>query len=221
MGIHKYAFYKTPNIGIFVKCNDNFLLLPFGFAETKTDNLMKYLELSDIVHVSIAGTRLLGPMMVFNNKGILVSSITSDNEIDILKQATKLNVERLKSRYTAIGNLIATNDHGALISPIFNEIKQQIQDVLDVQVKSSPIGGFIQTGSMMVTTNHGAVIHPNASENEIRDISEFLHVEVEPATINGGIPYLSSGIIANSKSVIVGNLTSGPELIMLSRAFKV
>jgi translation initiation factor 6 len=51
-------------------------------------------------------------------------------------------------------------------------------------------------------------------------ISEILKVDVEPATINGGIPYLSSGIIANSNSVVVGSLTTGPEFIMLSRAFK-
>jgi translation initiation factor 6 len=35
------------------------------------------------------------------------------------------------------------------------------------------------------------------------------------------MPFLSSGLLANSKSVIVGSLTSGPELIMISRAFKV
>ena len=60
------------------------------------------------------------------------------------------------------------------------------------------------------------------SENSISIamISEILKVDVEPATINGGIPYLSSGIIANSNSVVVGSLTTGPEFIMLSRAFK-
>jgi translation initiation factor 6 len=74
---------------------------------------------------------------------------------------------------------------------------------------------------MIVATNNGAAAHPNISDDEVKIISEILHVNVEPITINGGIPYLSSGIIANSKSVVVGNMTSGPELIMLSRAFNV
>ena len=39
-------------------------------------------------------------------------------------------------------------------------------------------------------------------------------------TVNGGIPFLSSGVVANTKYVVVGSLTSGPELIMLSRIFK-
>jgi translation initiation factor 6 len=129
LGIYKYAFYKSPNIGIFVKCNDQFLVLPLGFAPTKTTMLSKYLEVSDSIYVSIADTRLLGPMMVMNNNGILVSSITSDEEINILKEKSQLNVERLKSKYTAIGNLIATNDHGAIVSPLCNDVKTQIQDI--------------------------------------------------------------------------------------------
>jgi translation initiation factor 6 len=151
----------------------------------------------------------------------LLPSIASDEEIDVLRQASGLNVERLKSKFTAIGNLISSNDNGALVSPLLDgEVNQQVKDVLGVPVNSITVGGFIQTGSMIVATNTGAAIHPKATEEEIKIISESLQVQVEPATVNGGVPFLSSGIIANSKSVIVGSLTSGPELIMLSRVFK-
>ena len=204
-----------------MKCNDQFIVLPLGFAPTKTTMLSKYLEVTDNIYVSIADTRLLGPMMVMNNNGILVSSITSDEEINILKEKSQLNVERLKSKYTAIGNLIATNDHGAIVSPLCNDVKTQIQDILGVSVISMTISGYIQTGAMIVATNKGAAAYPNASDDEIKTISDVLNVNVEPVTINGGIPFLASGIIANSKSVVVGNMTSGPELIMLSRAFNV
>lgn len=219
MGIYKYAFYKSPNIGIFVKCNDTSLMLPLGFASTKSDVLLKYLEISKPIFISIAGTRLLGPMMVMNNKGILVSSIASDDEINIIKNQSKLNVERLRSKYTAIGNLIAANDYGAIVSPLCSDVIKQVSDVLDVQAISIGVSDLSQTGSIVVITNNGGVIHPGATETEIKTISDILNVNLEPVTINGGIPYLASGIIANSKSVIVGNLTTGPELIMLSRAF--
>ena len=221
MGIYKYDVYKSPNIGLFVRANDRILIVPFGFAETKTTKLMGYLQIEDEVYASIGGTRLIGPMVVMNNNGILVPSIASDDEIDILRKASGLNVERLKSKFTAIGNLISTNDNGALLSPLFEgEIDQQVQDILGVPVHSMTVGGFIQTGSMVVSTNTGAVVHPRCTEEEIKVIAEALQVEVEPVTVNGGVPFVSSGIIANSKSVIVGSLTSGPELIMLSRAFK-
>jgi translation initiation factor 6 len=221
LGIYKYDIYKSPNIGIFIKANDRIIIIPFGFAETKITKLTHYLQLEEKIFASISGTRLIGPMTVMNNNGILLPSIASDEEIHVLRQASGLNVERLKSKFTAVGNLISTNDNGALVSPLLNsEVNQQVRDVLGVPVNSITVGGFIQTGSMVVATNIGAAIHPKATEEEIKIISELLQVQVEPATVNGGVPFLSSGIIANSKSVIVGSLTSGPELIMLSRVFK-
>ena len=208
-------------MGLFTRANDNTLLLPFGFAETKTNKLKEYLDVEKIIHVSVAGTRLMGPMTVMNNNGILLPSTVSDEEIQILKQ-TGLNVERLKSKFTAIGNLISANDKGAIVSNLFKgEVDQDIKDTLGVPIQTMSIGGFVQVGSMVVATNAGAIVHPKANDVEISRISEILQVEAEPATVNGGSPFLSSGIIANFSSVIVGNLTTGPELIMISRALKV
>ena len=208
-------------MGLFVRTNNDTLLLPFGFAETKAKKLIEYLDVEKIIHVSIAGTRLMGPMMVMNNNGILLPYTVSDDEIRILKQ-TGLNVDRLKSKFTALGNLISANDKGALVSNLFKgEADQNIKDILGVPLQTFSIGGYVQVGSMIVATNAGAIVHPIANDSEISRISEILQVEAEPATVNGGSPFLSSGIIANFSSVIVGNLTTGPELIMISRALKV
>ena len=208
-------------MGLFTRTNDNTLLLPFGFADTKTKKLKEYLDVEKIIHVSVAGTRLMGPMTVMNNNGILLPSTVSDEEIQILKQ-TGLNVERLKSKFTAIGNLISANDKGAIVSNLFKgEVDQDIKDTLGVPIQTMSIGGFVQVGSMVVATNAGAIVHPKANDAEISRISEILQVEAEPATVNGGSPFLSSAIIANFSSVIVGSLTTGPELIMISRALKV
>lgn len=208
-------------MGLFSRTNNDTLLLPFGFAETKAKKLKEYLDVEKIIHVSIAGTRLIGPMTVMNNNGILLPYTVSDDEIRILKQ-TGLNVDRLKSKFTAVGNLISANDKGALVSNLFKgEADQNIKDILGVPLQTFSIGGYVQVGSMIVATNAGAIVHPIANDSEISRISEILQVEAEPATVNGGSPFLSSGIIANFSSVIVGNLTTGPELIMISRALKV
>ena len=219
--IHKYDVYRSPNVGLFLRANDNTLLIPFGFADTKTKKLKEYLNVKKIIHVSIAGTRLIGPMTVMNNNGMLLPSTASDEEIQILRQ-TGLNVERLQSKFTAIGNLILANDKGAIVSNLFDgEVHQSIRDVLDVPIQIMSISGYVQVGSLVVTTNSGAIVHPNANDAEVNRISETLQIEAEPATVNGGSPFLSSGLIANFSSVIVGNLTTGPELIMISRALKV
>lgn len=212
--------YKSPNVGIFAKSNDKLVLLPHGYAETKLKKITEILD-TEPLFVSIAGNRIIGPMVVLNNKGMILPSTASDDELVYLKRITGLNVAKLDSKYTAIGNLISTNDKGAIVSPLFkNELDKQIGDVLGVEVHTMSIADFNQTGSIIVSTNNGAAVHPKATEKEVETISSVLKVEVEPLTINGGIPYLSSGMVWNSKSLIVGSLTTGPELIMLSRAFK-
>jgi translation initiation factor 6 len=196
------------------------IVVPYGFAETKTKKLAEYLQVSE-VYASVAGTRLLGPMTVMNNNGILLPSLASDEEVQLLRQASKLNVERADSRFTAVGNLIAANDNGAIVSPLLDgQVGQQVQDVLGVPVHSMTVGGFVQAGSMIIATNGGAGVHPKATEEEINTVSEVLQVPAEPVTVNGGVPFLSSGVIANTNAVVVGSMTSGPELIMLSRIFK-
>src|SRR5919197_3066974 len=102
LGIYKYDVYKSPNIGLFIKANDRIILIPFGFAETKITKLTHYLQIEEKIFSSIAGTRLIGPMTVMNNNGILLPSIASDEEVQALGQSGQLNVERINSKFTAI-----------------------------------------------------------------------------------------------------------------------
>ena len=71
----------------------------------------------------------------------------------------------------------------------------------------------------MVANNTGAVIHPEADEEDMKMFANVLGVKLEHATINSGIPFVESGILANNKAVVVGSMTTGPEIMMLTRAF--
>ena len=221
MGIFKYDVYRSPNVGIYAKCNDKFVFIPNGFAPTKAKNLCEFLG-TEVVYTSVANTRLLGVLMVLNNNGILLPNNCLDIEISHLKKSTGLNVDILDTKHTAIGNLICANDKGAIVSPLIsNEYSKKIQDVLGVEVIRKRIAGYHQTGAMAVATNHGGIIHPSTEQEDIRVMSQVLGVELEPSTINGGSPFLAAGILANNRSLVVGTFTNGPELVMLTRAFKI
>ncbi len=206
---------------MFVKCNDKFLLIPKGLASTKASKLSSFLGVKP-VGASISGLRLIGPLVIMNNKGVMVSRLTEDEEIEEIKKETDLPVERLPTKYTSIGNLIVANDNGAIVSEILsNQVVKIVEDVLDVQVEMMSIASYYQVGSMAVATNLGVVVHPRASETEVKRIHDVLKVDAEPSTVNNGVPYVASGIIANSKNAVVGSLTNGPELLILSRILKV
>lgn len=221
MGIFKYDVYRNPNVGIYAKCNDKFVFIPNGYAVTKAKNLAELLK-TDYVFTSIANTRLLGPLMVVNNNGLLLPRNCYEEEISHLKKSTGLNVDILDTKHTALGNLICTNDKGAIMSPLIpTEYVKKVEDVLGVEVIRKRVAGYHQTGAMIVANSRGGIIHPSTEEDDIKTISQVLGVELEPATINGGSPYLASGILANNNSLVVGGLTNGPELVMLTKAFKI
>ena len=217
--IIKYDVYSGPNIGIFTNVNDKFVFVPNGFAQTKAENLAKYLQ-TECIMTPIANTRLLGILMVLNNHGILLPRTSSPEEIANLQKSTGLNVKILDTKHNALGNLICVNDKGGIVSPLIEkEFIKEIEDVLDIEVIQKRIAGYDQVGAVMETNNLGAVIHPEVDEEDIKNFSNILGVNVEPTTINSGVPFVSSGILANSNAVVVGNLTSGPEIMMLTRAF--
>ena len=219
MDIIKYDVYRGPNIGIFTSVNDKFVFVPNGFAKTKAENLAHYLQ-TEYLMTPVANTRLLGILMVLNNHGILLPRTSSPEEITNLRKCTDLNVKILDTKYNALGNLISVNDKGGIVSPIIEkEYVKEIEDVLDIEVMQKKVAGYHQVGAVMEANNLGSVIHPETDEEDLKIFSNILGVNIEPATINGGTPFISSGMLANNNAIVVGILTNGPEIMMLTRAF--
>ena len=219
MDIIKYGVYRGPNIGIFTSVNDKFVFVPNGFAKTKAENLARYLQ-AEYLTTPVANTRLLGILMVLNNHGILLPRTSTTEEISNLRKNTGLNVKILDTKYNALGNLICVNDKGGIVSPNIEKVHvKEIEDVLDIEVIQKKIAGYYQVGAVMEANNFGGVIHPETEEDDVKKISNVLGVNVEPATINGGTPFVSSGMLTNNNAIVVGNLTTGPEIMMLTRAF--
>ena len=221
MGLHLVDLYRSPNIGIFLKANDRAVLVPKGIASTKAERLAADLDVV-ACHTSVGGTRLLGPLIAMNNKGVVASRMIEDYEMEEISSKTGLRVTRLESRSTAVGNLVAANDHGAIVSPVLERhAVAQIQAALGVETVTMSIGEYSQVGAMVVATNSGAAVSPKASEEEAHEIEKVLKVEASASSVNGGIPYPASGVVANTKNAVAGYLTTGPELIFLTRALNV
>ena len=219
MDIIKYDVYRGPNIGVYISVNDTIGLVPMGFAETKAKKLEEYLNI-EIMYTAIANTRLIGSLSVMNNKGFLLPTTAYQDEFDYLKNETDLEVGVLDTKYNALGNIICVNDKGAIVSPaISKENCKTISDVMGVEVFQKKIAGSHLCGVALRANNTGAAIHPEAEEKEITEIADVLGVNIEKCSINGGIPYVSSGILANDHCIVVGSLTNGPEIMNLTKAF--
>ncbi len=218
MDITKWDLYGGTNIGLYAAVADSYLLVPSGFAAAKAERLAQILEVGWHA-ISICGTRLLGSMSVHCNNRILLPKTVHEPEYTALCSITE-SVHILNLRYTALGNLICANRHGAIISPLFTAAERHIiQDALDTEVAPTHIAGLEQTGALAATNDTGTVVHPLADQDEIEYISQVLKTKVEPSTINAGVPYVTTGILLNNMAVVVGSTSTGPEIMMLTRAF--
>ena len=219
MDITKCAVYGGVNVGLYVTVGDTFLLVPSGMEPAKADILSKLLG-APWHHISISGTRLLGAMCAHNGVSMILPKTLFQSEYDILQDILPDNIHVLDARYTALGNLICANRRGAIVSPLFSGPERgAIQDALDVETVSMHVAGMVQSGSVATTNDTGTVVHPMADEDEQGDIADILGTRVEPSTINNGVPYVSSGLLVNNTSIVIGDMTTGPEIMMLTRAF--
>lgn len=214
MKIVQTDFFGEPNVGIYGKACDKFCLIGKSLEE-KREEIENVLRVKSVA-LTISNTDLIGIFCVFNENGIILPKIITDEEKKIfteLKKIFGINLLVLKSKFTAVGNLILCNDKGALISELFSKReKKAIEDVLGVETNFLKIAGIKTLGSCGVATNRGCLIHRDASDEEIEFVKKVLKVKADIGTLNFGSPFVGACCIANSKGALVGKSTTGPEI---------
>jgi len=220
--ISRLNIQGSPNVGIYALATNSFVLTPPKTSDSKVRILKETLK-APVYRMNLAGTILLGVYAAANSNGIVVPNIVSEQEIEILTNVTT-NMVQLKSRRNAFGNLILVNDHGAIISETLSnekEVVQKIRDALDVEIVVGSIARLPYVGSLAAANNTAAFVHPECTEEEAELISSVLKVKVDSGTVNRGSPNVGAGMLTNDFGVIVGDLTVGPELMIMTNLFGV
>jgi translation initiation factor 6 len=217
LGILRADVYGSPNIGVYCHSNETTAILPPGMTKRKADNFGQYLGVRVCV-TNIGGCALLGVLVAANSNGIVLPHIVHDHELNAIRESVEVRVAVAQERWTALGNLVLANDNGAVIHPGASEsLARTVAETLNVGIVTATIGGLPYVGSLAVATNKGVLAHHAITDRERSIIGKALKVPVEAGTINGGVPYIRAGLLANTKGAVVGPLTSGPELMAITR----
>jgi translation initiation factor 6 len=212
----------SPNIGVYALVTNRFILVPPRTPNSQIGILERTLSVP-VTRMTLGGTALLGVLAASNSNGIVVPDFVSDEEMKILSAVSE-NAIRLESKRTAFGNLILVNDHGAIVAHSLYKEKitiRRIQNVLGVEIVPGEIARLPYVGSLVAVTNRAALAHPLLEEEEKKLISKHLRVRVDVGTVNRGSPLVQSGILVNDNGVVVGPLTAGPELMIVTNLFGV
>jgi translation initiation factor 6 len=208
--------FGSPNIGVYCFCTENVVIVPPGLTNRKMGQLEQALGVS-VCKTTIAGSTLVRALVTGNSNGLLVPHTVRDYEYEKLCELSKVAIVR--SRWTALGNLVLANDFGAVVHPdLPEEVVEAVKEDLKVKSVQSKIGTLPLVGALGVATSRGAILSPNTLREQQSVIESALHVEAKLSTTNGGVEFVRSGILANSKGAVVGPLTRGAELMQISRA---
>ena len=171
---------------------------------------------TDLIYTSISGSVLAGSLACANSKGILLPHSIRNEELERIKTIFKGNITVMETKKTAYGNLVLANDYGAVVDPRLksNELKL-ISETLGVEAVATEIAALPYVGSLACATNKGVLAHPLLKEEEKKILESVLKVPVDVGTINCGIPYIGTGLIANSNAAVAGSMTTGPEMFII------
>lgn len=220
MVLNRISILGNPNIGVYIFANDQIALVPPGLTEDEKSAIRETLNV-ELVESKVAGTIILGVLVAGNNNGIVFPRNILDEELYRLRSELKkydINIYVSESRNTALGNIILVNDRMCVIGTVMEKDEvSKIADVLGVEVVERNVMGLTIPGSLAVITNTGGVIHPDIENGELSELEKLFGVSIERATVNSGVPFIKTGLVANKYGALVGELTTGPEIMRIQR----
>ena len=210
-------FNENPNVGVYCRANESIVFLQRSLPK-KAKKLIADVLGVDVIELSIADSTIIGSLLTFNSHGAIVTAYANKETVKII-EGQGLKVFPIKDVINAAGNDILANDNGALVHPdLQSSSVKKISDILGVTVHKGTIANLGTVGMAAVVTNKGCLCHPKATEEEKRQLEKVFDVDVMIGTVNHGFPMIGSGLVANTKGAIIGNMTTGIEMGRIEEA---
>jgi len=216
------SLFGSASIGVYSLATEQMAIVPPQVSENKARKLEQCLN-AKVIRTTIGESVLTGALANANSNGIVLPHFTTEEEIKTIKSTfPDLNLTVMETKRTAYGNMVLTNDHGAVVDPRLKDKDiANISDALGVEAVPSEIAGLPYVGSLAIATNKGVLAHPLLKEEERKLLENVLKVPVDLGTVNCGIPYVATGLIGNVHGAVAGYVTTGPELFIIGNALDV
>ncbi|AET32877.1 translation initiation factor IF-6 [Pyrobaculum sp. 3827-6] len=208
--------FGTSSVGVFITTNNSVTIIPPDAPE-KIDDVVRNTLGTSVARFTVARSPLLGIFTVLNDNGVLLPPLVLEEEVKLFK-SLGLNVEIVNTKYTAISNLVLAGNRVALVSPLLEpDARRAVADVLGVEVVVDTIAGNPLVGALAVLNSRGVLVAPEATDDDLKKLSEYFKARVDVGTVNKGRSFLRGGVVVNDRGALVGDETAGPELMRLQQ----
>lgn len=209
---------RVPYIGVFSLVTDRVALFPkrVKIDESEVEKTLGV----PVVRAEIMRSPLLGVFLAGNSRGVIAPELLDKDEERTLRDSG-IEVTRISGRFTALGNLLLVNDKGGLASIVLpQQTIETISSALEIPIERGTIAGLKTVGTAGVVTNKGALVHPDITEEELETMKQVLKVPVLTGTACDGEKYVGICVVANSRSFLAGEPTTGAELGRIENALE-
>lgn len=209
-------FRGNTSLGVFALANERIAVVPLGIEEALQSKIEAVLQVP-VVETSISGISLVGTMAAAGPESLIIPPYTRDKEIQpILDAVPDLHIVTIPTKLTALGNLVTLSRRTALVSSELEpEAKQTLADELSVEVIDATVASSPLVGAGLFNTPRGCLVHPLIKQSEMEVVQSALNGNADLTTVNRGVPYPRTGLIGNSRGIVAGADTTGPELMRI------
>ena len=221
MTVYLSSIVGSASIGVYAFTTENIVMIPRMVPLEKAQEYATWLK-TKLLYTSIGGSVLGGALVCANSNGMVLPNYVRQEELEAIKSVFDGNITIMDTKKTAYGNLVLASDKGAVVDPRFKDDEiTLISDALGVEVVPTEIAGLPYVGSLATATNKGVLAHPLLKDEERKTLESVFKVPVDVGTINCGVPYVGTGLLANSHAAVAGSMTTGPEMFIIGNALDV
>ncbi|MBS3061259.1 MAG: translation initiation factor IF-6 [Candidatus Diapherotrites archaeon] len=216
MRVQKLSIRGSPFVGVFLKATDKFCLVPDGLIPKDKKTIQNILGVEPI-ETRIANASIIGVLCIANQNRVCLPSMVEQKEIDALEK-TGIKTSVIPT-VEAIGNMVSINDHiGLCGNALREETRKTLERELNIPIERVTIAGSDLAGSASILTNKGFVCHPKTRPDEYKILEEKTGLKGNPSSANYGDLFVGNSVTANSFGALVGEHTTGYEMIAIDEA---
>lgn len=206
-----------PHIGVFSRVINDIAITPPTAPPSFKTALKDELDV-EIVSTTIQGTSIIGPLLMGNSRGMVVSGLVSNAEKRILSEYA--DVMLLSGSMTASGNVILANDSFIAVHPeMESHVIEEVSAFLGSPTIKLTFGGIKTVGMAAAATNNGVLVHPRANAHEVEVLERVSSIPIGRGSVNMGSGLIGTGLLVNNHGYVAGFETSGYELGRIEEVF--
>ncbi|MCD6434371.1 MAG: translation initiation factor IF-6 [Candidatus Diapherotrites archaeon] len=195
---------------------DKFVIIPKATAKKTKKKIADVLNV-ELIEATLADSSLIGIFSFGNSKGIVVPKLVEQHEVDYLN-SIGIKVLQIDSNL-ALGNLAEANDKVGFCNILAKKQIEEIEKFLGIKIYNQQIANSDLIGASLVLTNKAFAVNPNTNANEFKRIQTKTSLEGKVLTANFGDVFIAHSLVANSNGVLVGEATTGPEIMQIYDLF--